>query len=122
MTSSSLLYAVVLGADRPLGLPLIADFEKKGYIVIASVATAEAVDALEHKSHGYVRALVLDPADVRVPYSSFHLSRIQFTYVYSLVLFPYFFVPCPRRYHTGSQSMLAEILMHLCLPSHTYTQ
>lgn len=53
----------MLGGDRPLGLPLIADLEKKGYIVVTSVATSEAVDALEQKSHGYVKALVLDPTD-----------------------------------------------------------
>lgn len=54
----------MLGGDRPLALPLILDLEKKGYIVIASVATSDAVDDLEHKTHGYVRALVLDPSDV----------------------------------------------------------
>lgn len=54
---------VVLGGDSPLGLPLILDLEKKGYIVITSVATPEAVDEIESKCHGYVRALVLDPAE-----------------------------------------------------------
>ncbi|KAF9454594.1 hypothetical protein P691DRAFT_692277 [Macrolepiota fuliginosa MF-IS2] len=52
---------VVLGADSPFGLPLILDLEKKGYIVIASVATPEAVDPLEQQTQGYVKALVLDP-------------------------------------------------------------
>ncbi|THU84909.1 hypothetical protein K435DRAFT_783587 [Dendrothele bispora CBS 962.96] len=54
---------VVLGGDTPLGLPTVLDLEKKGYIVIASVATPEAVESLERKCHGYVRALVLNPAE-----------------------------------------------------------
>ncbi|RPD67955.1 hypothetical protein L226DRAFT_555675 [Lentinus tigrinus ALCF2SS1-7] len=54
---------VVLGGDSPLGLPLILDLEKKGYIVITSVATPEAVDEIESKAHGYVRVLVLDPTE-----------------------------------------------------------
>jgi len=55
---------VVLGGDTPLALPLIVDLEKKGYIVIASVSTPEAVDLLERKCQGFVRALVLDPNEV----------------------------------------------------------
>ncbi|KAK1218851.1 hypothetical protein PQX77_018467 [Marasmius sp. AFHP31] len=54
---------VVLGGDTPLGHPLVLDLEKKGYIVIASVTGPDAAEALERKSHGYVRALVLDPAE-----------------------------------------------------------
>ncbi|KAK0239750.1 hypothetical protein EDD85DRAFT_823179 [Armillaria nabsnona] len=54
---------VVLGGDAPLGLPLISDLERKGYIVIASVSTPEAADLLERQSHGFVRALVLDPTE-----------------------------------------------------------
>ncbi|KAG5636414.1 hypothetical protein H0H81_008155 [Sphagnurus paluster] len=52
---------VVLGGDVPLALPLILELESKGYIVIASVPTPEAIAILEQKCHGYVRALVLDP-------------------------------------------------------------
>ncbi|KAI6028508.1 hypothetical protein F5J12DRAFT_383037 [Pisolithus orientalis] len=52
---------VVLGSDHPLALPLILELEKKGYIVIASVSSAEAVGPLEARGHGFVRALVLDP-------------------------------------------------------------
>ncbi|KAF8891191.1 hypothetical protein BD779DRAFT_1513732 [Infundibulicybe gibba] len=52
---------VVLGGDMPIALPLILNLEKKGYIVIASVATPDAVENLEHECQGYVRALVLDP-------------------------------------------------------------
>ncbi|TBU46448.1 hypothetical protein BD309DRAFT_988818 [Dichomitus squalens] len=54
---------IVLGGDSPLGHPLILDLEKKGYIVITSVSTPEAVDEIESKCHGYVRALVLDPTE-----------------------------------------------------------
>jgi hypothetical protein len=57
---------VILGGDHPLALPLIADLEKKGYVVIASVSTLEAIETIEHKCNGYVRALVLDPGEVCV--------------------------------------------------------
>lgn len=50
----------------PLALPLILELEKKGYIIIASVSTPEAVEVLEHKCQGYVRALVLDPNEVNI--------------------------------------------------------
>ncbi|KAI0256877.1 hypothetical protein BJV78DRAFT_1167642 [Lactifluus subvellereus] len=52
---------VLLGADNPVAHPLILALEKKGFIIIASVATPEAVDELERAGKGYVRALVLDP-------------------------------------------------------------
>jgi len=52
---------VVLGGDTPLALPLILGLEKRGFIVIASVSTPEAVELLERRCQGYVRALVLDP-------------------------------------------------------------
>jgi len=42
----------------------VLDLEKKGYIVIASVATPEAVESLERRTQGYVKALVLDPYEV----------------------------------------------------------
>ena len=58
---------VVLGGDRPIGLPLILDLEKKGYIVITSVGDSASVESIESKTHGYVRALVLEPANVRSP-------------------------------------------------------
>lgn len=57
---------VVLGGDSPLGLPLILDLEQLGYIVITSVSTPEAGTAVEGRSHGYVRAIVLDPSEVRI--------------------------------------------------------
>ena len=60
-----MLSPVVLGGDTPLGISLILDLEKNGYIVITSVSTPEAVEEIEQKSHGYVRAFVLDPYEVR---------------------------------------------------------
>jgi nucleoside-diphosphate-sugar epimerase len=56
---------VVLGADHPLGLHLVLGLEAQGYIVIASVSSPDAVEALEAKSRGYVRVLVLDPREVK---------------------------------------------------------
>ncbi|KIY50805.1 hypothetical protein FISHEDRAFT_9583, partial [Fistulina hepatica ATCC 64428] len=59
---------IVLGGDSPLGLPLIKALEKR-YIVVASVSTPEAVDALERQCGPYFRALILDshvPATVPV--------------------------------------------------------
>lgn len=57
---------VVLGGDHPLALPLIVDLEKRGYIVITSVHALEVIETIEHKCNGYVRALVLDPDEVRI--------------------------------------------------------
>ncbi|KAF8511118.1 hypothetical protein BU17DRAFT_97463 [Hysterangium stoloniferum] len=54
---------VILGADHPAGTSLVLGLEAQGYIVIASVSTPEAVDVLEAKAKGYVRALVLDPSE-----------------------------------------------------------
>lgn len=70
---------MVLGGDHALALPLILDLENKGYIVIASVSTSEAVESVESKCHGYVRALVLDPEEVRatIRYQVWYL--IQFS-------------------------------------------
>ena len=61
---SSVILLVVLGADSPLGQPLVLDLETRGYIVIASVATPEAVELLERQTQGYVKVLVLDPYEV----------------------------------------------------------
>ncbi|KAJ7438448.1 hypothetical protein FB451DRAFT_1303450 [Mycena latifolia] len=53
---------VVLGGDTTaMALPLILDLERKGYIVITSVASADFGENLERRCQGYVRALVLDP-------------------------------------------------------------
>lgn len=55
---------MLLGGDHPLAPPLIAELERKGYIIITSVQTAEHGHDLERRSHGYVRAIELDPSDV----------------------------------------------------------
>lgn len=55
---------MVLGADSLAGPALVHSLEKRGYVVIASAATAEAVEMLEKRSKGFVRALVLNPQDV----------------------------------------------------------
>ena len=39
--------------------------EATGYIVVTSVSSPESVSAIESKSHGFIRALVLDPNEVR---------------------------------------------------------
>ncbi|KAH9981124.1 hypothetical protein BGW80DRAFT_1162297 [Lactifluus volemus] len=52
---------VLLGADNPVAVPLMLALEKKGFIIIASVATPEGVERVERAGNGYVRALVLDP-------------------------------------------------------------
>ncbi len=90
---------MVLGGDAPLGLPLISDLERKGYIVIASVSTPGAADLLERQSHGFVRALVLDPTEVRsvsVPVTSllniYRPEQYQFSCVHYLR-------PCPDDSH-----------------------
>lgn len=57
---------VVLGGDTPLGLPLILELEAQGYIVITSVCTPEAIHDIEQHTRGYVRAIVLDPSEVRL--------------------------------------------------------
>ena len=69
---------VVLGGDRPIGLPLILDLEKKGYIVITSVESSAAVESIESKTHGYVRALVLESANVRLPPFQTPFSSLNF--------------------------------------------
>ncbi len=56
---------VVLGGDTPYGRPIIHEFEKRGYIVIASVSNSEAAETLESHCQGFVKALVLDPFEVR---------------------------------------------------------
>ena len=62
---------VVLGGDTPLGLPLVLDLAKNGYIVITSVSTPEAVDEIEQQSQGYVRAIVLDPSEVSSAFAQY---------------------------------------------------
>lgn len=60
---------VVLGADTIAGPALVHALEKRGYVVIASVTTPEAVDKLEKASKGNVKALVLNPKEpASIPY------------------------------------------------------
>lgn len=60
-------FIVILGADSVLyGASVVRDFQRNGFIVIASVASGEAADALERDTEGYVRALVLDAEEVRL--------------------------------------------------------
>ena len=58
------ILSVVLGADTLAGPALVHSLEKRGYVVIASAATAEAVEMLEKRSKGFVRVLLLNPQDV----------------------------------------------------------
>lgn len=69
---------MLLGGDHPLGAALIRDLEDKGYIIITSVATLEAAETIESRTHGYVRALILDPSEV----SDTHSTVIS-TYLYN---------------------------------------
>lgn len=74
---------VVLGGDTPLALPLILELERKKYVVIASVSTPEAVETLEHKCQGYVRALVLDPFEVHTPLDVLQRTCLTFLIAYN---------------------------------------
>lgn len=56
---------VVLGADSPHGRELALDLERRGFVVIATVADPANVDALERSSRGWLKVLVLDPHEVR---------------------------------------------------------
>lgn len=72
-------YTVVLGGDSAHGLALVLELEKQGYIVITSVSAPEAVDEIESQCHGYVRALVLDPTEVRPSFTCYnkHMLTLQ---------------------------------------------
>lgn len=59
------IHLVILGVDTvSYGAAVVQDFQKSGYIVIASVFSGEAADDLERYGEGYVRALVLDAEEV----------------------------------------------------------
>jgi hypothetical protein len=59
---------VILGADAvPYGPAVVRDFQRNGYVVVASVSSGEAADELERDTRGYVRALVLDAEEVSMP-------------------------------------------------------
>ncbi|GAA6047651.1 hypothetical protein JCM3770_001609 [Rhodotorula araucariae] len=52
---------VVLAADSPHGRDIALDLERRGFVVVASVADPREVDVLEKLSRGWIKALVLDP-------------------------------------------------------------
>ena len=92
-----------------MALPLILALEKKGFIIIASVASPEAVDELERAGKGYVRALVLDPFEVRLCFTR-KLKHPFHTMMHdSLPRFPSSFAPWPLRYPIDSPSISMEI-------------
>ncbi|THH17127.1 hypothetical protein EW146_g3643 [Bondarzewia mesenterica] len=85
---------VILGGDIPLALPLILDLEKKGYIVIASVATPEAADEIENKSGGYPATIPIflrslaSTLSRRFPINAPgdpHASPATFPYIHSII-------------------------------------
>lgn len=69
-------HAVLLGADSPLGHLVIHDLRANDYIVIASVSTPESVSEVERLGKGFVKALVLDPTDVREHIDSLCLGQL----------------------------------------------
>lgn len=69
------------------------DLENSGYIVIASVSSPEAAENIQNQGHGYIRALVLDPADVSL--SASHLpSSVLIICLFSLLMCPSFSDRC----------------------------
>ncbi|GAA5878475.1 hypothetical protein JCM3774_006413 [Rhodotorula dairenensis] len=54
---------VVLGADSPHGREIALDLERRGFVVVATVADPAGVDALERTSRGWLKVLVLDPQE-----------------------------------------------------------
>ncbi|GAA6023036.1 hypothetical protein JCM11491_000369 [Sporobolomyces phaffii] len=54
--------ALVLGADSVQGREIALDLEKRGWVVIATVSDPDMVDKLEREGRGWIKVLVLDPA------------------------------------------------------------
>ncbi|GAA5978353.1 hypothetical protein JCM10908_004325 [Rhodotorula pacifica] len=54
---------VVLGADSPHGREIALDLERRGFVVVATVADPALVDSLERTSRGWLKVLVLDPQE-----------------------------------------------------------
>lgn len=71
---------LVLGASG-VTAELALDLERRGFVVIATVASPAEVDRLEKKSRGWMKVLVLDPVDVSLPFET-HL-RIVLTLEFS---------------------------------------
>ena len=61
-----------------LGPALVQDLQSRGFIIIASVATPEAVSELEKKGKGYVKALVLNPHDVSYVFLFCYIREVHF--------------------------------------------
>jgi hypothetical protein len=68
-------FQVVLGGDTLAGPALVHSLEKRGYVVLVSVSGPDAVDQLEKKSKGNVKALVLNPKEVFFLYSE-HITAL----------------------------------------------
>ncbi len=58
---------MVLGGDSPLGHLVVHELRESGYIVIVSVTSPDSISDVERHGKGFVKALVLDPADVSLP-------------------------------------------------------
>ncbi|GAA5960592.1 hypothetical protein JCM8115_003237, partial [Rhodotorula mucilaginosa] len=54
---------VVLGAESPHGREIALDLERRGFVVVATVADPADVDSLERTSRGWLKVLVLDPKE-----------------------------------------------------------
>lgn len=65
---------LVLGAEGTAA-ELALDLEARGFIVIATVSHPSLVDALEKRSRGWMKVLVLDPTEVRCLLHLFHPLR-----------------------------------------------
>lgn len=70
---------VVLGADSPHGRDLALDLERRGFVVVATVSDPREVDVLEKLGRGWLKVLVLDPNEVRVPWHSARLRQPTLT-------------------------------------------
>ncbi|MBZ6370383.1 MAG: DUF1776 domain-containing protein [Microbacterium hominis] len=57
---------VVLGAESPHGREIALDLERRGFVVVATVADPADVDSLERTSRGWLKVLVLDPKEVSI--------------------------------------------------------
>lgn len=52
---------LLLGASTPVLIDLALDLERRGFVVIATVAHPSEVEPLERRSRGWIKVLVLDP-------------------------------------------------------------
>lgn len=54
---------LVLGCGSPLIVDLVLDLERRGFIVICTVADVRDVDIIERRSRGWIKVLLLNPED-----------------------------------------------------------